>query len=413
MDLRFQSSKWAENIYQRFEALCQEIDDIVSQGTVGGKVKDNCIDTVQDLLPSSMVENGKDESQTSSLRDNNTFGTTYVKPRIGMTEKCAIVDSSENRNEQVPLSKSGTSLSQHVNVLNLENTDTQTVQMDSLTFSMQRKNNEERYLKKHGDCLHPDNSIKENAIERESFDSKILTCLEEDFSKEYFLPKSNERNNVNEIPSAFCSSLACNEGIARTENGGTASSTFIDEFHGVSNEAFIPTLTNEVACSQVKIDCVSENRLFQYFHADKQTDKGLSDGIPSALSIIPAGLKSTEKLGLSHKGESDKCGAESMMETIDLSDEVKLDESRVIVDSKLLTTATSFWPNSHRSYKKILKDAFTSRRRLQKEYEQLTIMYGDFDTVTDRQSNSTVLPKKTTTDLKKISSDEDHEWELL
>ncbi|KAL6975468.1 hypothetical protein U1Q18_024263 [Sarracenia purpurea var. burkii] len=114
-------------------------------------------------------------------------------------------------------------------------------------------------------------------------------------------------------------------------------------------------------------------------------------------------------------GEADDCRvdiADPSMETIELSDKVKLDEGCVVVDNKLLYPV-SCRAQRHRSYKKILQDAFASKKRIRKEYEQLAILYGDIDIESSQQAGQKLLLPSL--DSKKSPSQDlcDLEWELL
>ncbi|XP_059662710.1 uncharacterized protein LOC132308603 isoform X2 [Cornus florida] len=108
--------------------------------------------------------------------------------------------------------------------------------------------------------------------------------------------------------------------------------------------------------------------------------------------------------------------ADPSMETIELSDKVKLDESCVIVDDKLLFEVSSR-ANKSRSYKKMIQDAFTSKKRLRKEYEQLPIWYGDVDIDFSQHSGQNVLPSIASMSLNSKKSPThdlcDSEWEIL
>ncbi|GMJ13853.1 hypothetical protein HRI_005054500 [Hibiscus trionum] len=106
----------------------------------------------------------------------------------------------------------------------------------------------------------------------------------------------------------------------------------------------------------------------------------------------------------------------SSMETIELYDEVKLEDSFVIPDSTALYAGTRIM-NKHKSYKKRIQDALTSRKRLTKEYEQLAIWFGDadmgsvhdnFQTLRPSSSTATSDPKNTQTEIVC-----DSDWELL
>ncbi|KAL3503145.1 hypothetical protein ACH5RR_037594 [Cinchona calisaya] len=101
------------------------------------------------------------------------------------------------------------------------------------------------------------------------------------------------------------------------------------------------------------------------------------------------------------------------METIDLSDEAKLEESCIVVDNEPQYSA-SFRPRKFRSYKKLIQEAFASRKRLVKEYEQLAIWHGDIDTDTSFQSEQRLLPRMPSISRPSQARDlGESEWELL
>ncbi|XVF78727.1 hypothetical protein PTKIN_Ptkin14bG0158800 [Pterospermum kingtungense] len=106
----------------------------------------------------------------------------------------------------------------------------------------------------------------------------------------------------------------------------------------------------------------------------------------------------------------------SSMETIDLCDEVKLEDSCVIVDSTSLYAASRIM-KKHRSYKKRIQDALTSKKRLAKEYEQLAIWFGDADMGSNPDHFQTLRPSSSSTASECKNKQTEHpcdsEWELL
>ncbi|CAI9757061.1 unnamed protein product [Fraxinus pennsylvanica] len=80
------------------------------------------------------------------------------------------------------------------------------------------------------------------------------------------------------------------------------------------------------------------------------------------------------------------------MATVDLSDKVELDESCAIVNAKSVYGA-SYRGRNFRYYKKLIKNAFGSHKRLIKEYEHLAILYGDVDKELWQHSESTSVNK--------------------
>ncbi|WOG98598.1 hypothetical protein DCAR_0417942 [Daucus carota subsp. sativus] len=104
------------------------------------------------------------------------------------------------------------------------------------------------------------------------------------------------------------------------------------------------------------------------------------------------------------------------MKTIDLSEKKRLNKSCIIEDNELLG-ATSFRPRRHRSYKQMIKDAYTKSKRLAKEYELLGIMYEDIDNELVQHERDSKLPstheKTPETGHSPTEDSGDCDWELL
>ncbi|KAK7342730.1 hypothetical protein VNO80_25686 [Phaseolus coccineus] len=107
---------------------------------------------------------------------------------------------------------------------------------------------------------------------------------------------------------------------------------------------------------------------------------------------------------------------ESCMEVIQLNDDPKLEKRCINVDDGELH-AVAFRTRKLRSYKKRIQDAFTSKKRLSKEYEQLAIWYGDCDIEPRQDFSETLFPLSTRTNMESKNVEEQHdsetEWELL
>ncbi|XP_076944752.1 uncharacterized protein LOC143615532 isoform X2 [Bidens hawaiensis] len=86
------------------------------------------------------------------------------------------------------------------------------------------------------------------------------------------------------------------------------------------------------------------------------------------------------------------------------------DAKKGAVDSSVISGKLSSSPKTSRnkSYKKMIQDAFMSRKRLAKEYKQLAILYGDIDKelCQPTESQSSRLPVQ-------LQDGPDSEWELL
>ncbi|XP_073134033.1 uncharacterized protein [Henckelia pumila] len=100
------------------------------------------------------------------------------------------------------------------------------------------------------------------------------------------------------------------------------------------------------------------------------------------------------------------------METIDLSTDEKSD-----VFNTNFYRATLYRQKNFRYYKKLLKDTFSSRKRLSKEYEHLAILHGDIDMESKHFSEPGSLPPSSAASLNMARSlpshKSDSDWEVL
>ncbi|KAK3198765.1 hypothetical protein Dsin_022180 [Dipteronia sinensis] len=122
----------------------------------------------------------------------------------------------------------------------------------------------------------------------------------------------------------------------------------------------------------------------------------------------------SSNIGSSHDDSDDM--DYSGMETIELVNTAKLDDSCLMVDNSALYVVP-YRTQKRRSLKKRIQDAFTSRKRLTKEYEQLAIWFGDVDmgSSQDRLHSHMSPTTSSTSDTNNLTSDQacDSEWELL
>ncbi|XP_043805875.1 uncharacterized protein LOC110629977 isoform X2 [Manihot esculenta] len=99
---------WVGNVYQKFEAMCLEVEENIYQDTVkyvenqvqtvGSTVKKFYSDVMQDLLPPSSVDATKDGVYDLPLELYADVGI-YMKPKVAMKEKHTKVDNIEKLTE--------------------------------------------------------------------------------------------------------------------------------------------------------------------------------------------------------------------------------------------------------------------------------------------------------------------------
>ncbi|KAE8723487.1 Fiber Fb32-like protein isoform 3 [Hibiscus syriacus] len=123
-------------------------------------------------------------------------------------------------------------------------------------------------------------------------------------------------------------------------------------------------------------------------------------------------LQDSSSSNIGHVDDSNDDIKFSSMETIDLYDKVKLEDSCVIPDSSALY-AVSRRLNKHKSYRKRIQDALTSRKRRAKEYEQLAIWFGDADMCSVHDHFQTLQPSSSEPKNTQTELVCDSDWEIL
>lgn len=104
---------------------------------------------------------------------------------------------------------------------------------------------------------------------------------------------------------------------------------------------------------------------------------------------------------------------ESELEIVEKFDESQLEETCVLVEEERIHVPHG--PIKHKSYKKKLREAFSTKKRLtRKEYEKLGALYGDQQF--NLEAEDKVMPVLAMNSNTKLLSANDHpesEWEIL
>lgn len=264
----------------------------------------------------------------------------------------------------------------------------------------------------------PQNSrltVEENA--RNSSTSQVLSSQsldeEESTNVSLFRESSNANQNTHGILAEVSSdvSVSSERPMTRTEPSCSSSSLSSGSLYSESHGRY--SFENE-SCKRNPGDaspCISDSFVLP----------GCCES-----STHPAGQVTEPQSGLVFSGFCQSMGSkdkslmislESCTEVIQLKDDdPKLEKSCVnVVDSELHAVACR--TRKLRSYKKRIQDAFASKKRLSKEYEQLAIWYGDCDIEPRHDFSETLLPLSTRTDMESNNVQEEHdsesEWELL
>ncbi|KAM7503947.1 hypothetical protein LguiB_002851 [Lonicera macranthoides] len=457
MDLKFKGKTWAGNIFHKFEAMYEEVDDFVSQETVkyvenqvqtvGKSVQKFCSGVVQDLLP-PFLDPVKHEAQAMPQKQNDAIGT-QTRSMIGFEEKSVDIDTKQSPMEwdpfdfldpveqvispptQDPVNETNSEVSSEQDgEASLYNNDTDVeliakeeqhlsedlstpeykILSDASSFS---ESVEENYCDGILDKISSTRLLDGDGIRSSQKEGELCTTLG---SSKFGSPVSTESYNVSENSNANLPLKA--EKISYDPNDGKG--YFPDLSNALPSSESFPTVPCDTMVRDIGLAFSSSSFSLEsnYTSTNDEVAAALgSSGIKHEHCCKGAQLEAfISPLNIGPLDDSRVYIADPCMKGIDFSDKVKLDDSCVIVDSESLCAA-SYRARKLTSYKKIIQDAFASRKRLTKEYKQLAIWYGDID------MESTKCPKENTAPSYAVMPSEsqkpptqdsyDSEWELL
>ncbi|XP_073268820.1 uncharacterized protein [Populus alba] len=451
MDLKSKGMAWAGDIYQKFEIMCHEVDNVVKKSS--GQAH-----------PFMHPKHKHDLAPAAVLKRNAAIGARIIKSMIG-------VDDDHGHTSQAKQSP-----------VELSDSDSMTKQLGKEFWELQFANqlaitsNSEELLEGEESESAPgivdvttessDMSTEENAAEENSSEPEELESITRG-NKEPFEASSEFANFSCENA---CGSLAevspvtsvRGEDFQCPQEVGTVCDSSADDSYSTgiivsSSQMAFSLVSSEKAVAEMEL-VSPRSSIFRESHSlpanplNNITTKLISSSNPcnvaghdsdSSTMLMSSTsaqsdsslvlLSSTSAPTVSCKIKAAEMGlaasnsvlslvsiddsavddlTESKMENIDLSDNVKLEESCVIVDDNLLYEVDRR-NRKLRSYKKKIQDAFFAKKRLTKEYEQLAIWFGDLDDHDTMQRESSSSTTITLDPDPQTNSTQDSEWELL
>ncbi|XP_020224508.1 uncharacterized protein LOC109806497 isoform X2 [Cajanus cajan] len=463
MDLNFQNINWVGNIYQKFEAVCQEVDDIVSQDAVkylenhvqnvGDNVKKFYSGVVNDLLPFPTLAGSKYESHSVDLTNNTGFSApghkdnnnkrdeenpinNFIKP----LQNSNAIDINNNQQAGVPIKQN------LVNEVSVETCyDSPEVGDSYITQEEVGDDSSETSGADKKENLHT--SIEEVAVEPVPKHMDLISVREKGSLEFPIHSESNSdsldsgcevlirtKDNV-DVNAGQNSCLIVEEISMNSSTSQLSSSQSLDEEESIKVSLFSESSDVVYEATHCILDEVSPNDSVSCESPVTKTEPLCFKSTLASDSLYSKPLRSYSFEIECCQNNSDKSLAssiESILEDIQLNDDPKLEESCdlkleescdlkleqscVFVDDSELY-AVSSRAQKLRSYKKRIKDAFASKKRLAKEYEQLAIWYGDTDIEPSQGSSQILLPfgSRKYMDSKNLQVQQasETEWELL
>ncbi|GMH25564.1 hypothetical protein Nepgr_027407 [Nepenthes gracilis] len=414
-DLRFTARTWVGNLYQKFEAICHDVDDVVSQETVrhvedhvqmmGGNVKKFCSNVMQDLLPSSVVLPTK-HAQSEHLNQNSLINTCIM---------------SKDNDRDYPSDTNAVQLAQ----------ERDAAEFTGKNLSCNRCSSNHNL----GDEL-SNLSLAEDAD----------TSTDASFGKdECFLINENADLYTNENAEAEkqASSLSLNGSINEHQKNvdgflirtlpviAMDDSGFESPLKEAIQASFSPQAISRRSESSLENSSQKEGEIICFdLPSVNDPGSGSHTALPSLVTMSSIGTcknegrshgdgSSSSNLLVEFTGQPEDLSKDvevPEMESMELSQKTKLDESCVFVETRV-NHAFSRRARTLSSYKKKFREAFASKKQIEKEYKQLAIWYGDIDAefnqLTVRNlAPPTILPLPDSNNSPTMDK-EDSEWELL
>ncbi|KAF1899540.1 hypothetical protein Lal_00019668 [Lupinus albus] len=424
MDLKFNHINWVGNICQKFEAVCQEVDNVVSKNAVkylesqvqnvGGSVQKIYSGVVQDVLPLTPLVNSAKylETQVQSVGDN--VHKVYSGVVHQLLPHPPFVNSAKH--EACSVAPENEIDSPDSNAISLANDQHAGSPIEhDLVNQVSDETCSDSYITQE-EVVGDDHSIETSVDKRENMNVTVKEIAVESASQ----PK----NSISVKEKEALEFSICTESYSGLSGSGCELSS-IEFMYPTEKESLIASLSSDP--SDV---------------ADEDTCGVLAE-VSTAASAVPCGMPVTKTEPLcfkssacsdtlyskslgsysyeieSYKNNSDESlikSMESISEDIQLNNDTQPEESCVFVyDSELHTVSCR--TQKLRSYKKRIQDAFSWKRRFVKEYEQLAICYGDADSEHGRGLSRTLLPfrSRTCEDSKNLQGHDasESDWELL
>ncbi|MBA0779739.1 hypothetical protein Gotri_003953 [Gossypium trilobum] len=395
MDLK--GITWVGHVYQKFEAMCLEAEEIMYQDTVkyvedqvqtvGASVKrfysDVMQDVMQDLLLPSSLEPVKAVAASDMAIEKNVG--TFKKPQVGL-KVAAVKDEGEQLIEDSEVTSDVIENAAHVPsscqlhmVDNIFHSCPRSFMERESSYFLSREHNNRSMLVK---------ANVENLPAAGAETVSEVACMGNEVGR-----LSSFSGNANAIIEESC------QQIPRTSTRVTVGEDDCDS---------IEESCNEIESASESVPEILDNDL-QFFE---------SIGIKMDGRCSSSVIGSAEPNGQSNNWTMDSSGSavgRKESGTVPPLDKTGVDESCIIVNEAELH-CHPHRQGKHRPYQKKIRDAISSRMRSARkmEYKQLAKWYGDVGKC-DEDSKGSSMSAQTREATRRSSTQDllDSEWELL
>lgn len=398
----FKGIAWVGNIYQKFEAMCLEVEEAMTQETakyvenqvqtVGASMKKFCSDVMQDMVPPSSKDLSRVASAELSLNPYLEFGVHKVKKPISSFKKVAVdhvrvkdipEDKSNSKND-VWEDWSAASINWEISDNDEENCERTTVQAASEATACESRGEQKGKIldKIVGTSPAPSTTVSTKAIAK---DGKRSRCI-------------SSSNVVSPKPTDTC------------ENSGLYSQISLQ---ATSNTSSCQSVDGDVSCTESSENSrqVSLSQTGSHINSNTQCCQSVRD------EVIRPHTGSTEDCDPNLK--DDNYTTVQMMEPTGHESESGFEETCVLVDGNDYRT-DNHKEEKRRSYKKKIQNAFSLKKKPSRkhEYKQLAAQFSNANAEPNVQGVETESHALTLSEDKKAQKLATHdslesEWELL
>nr|GEX14607.1 hypothetical protein [Tanacetum cinerariifolium] len=405
----FKGIAWVGNIYQKFEAMCLEVEEAMSQETakyvenqvqtVGASMKKFCSDVMQDMVPPSSKDLSRVASAELSLNPYLEFGVHKVKKPISSFKKVAIdnvrvkgipedkcvkgfPEDKSNSSNDVWEDWSAASINWEISDNDEENCERMTVQATSEATTCESKGEQEGKIFNTIVGTAPTSPASGTTVSAKTIakDGKRSRCI-------------SSSNVVRATPTDTC------------ENSGLDSQTSLQATSYTSSCQSLDGVVSRTELSD-NIRQVSPSQTGSYVSSNAQCCQSIGD------EVIRPQTGSTED-----RDENDT--TVQMMEPTGHEPESGFEETCVLVDGN------DYGPDNHeeakrRSYKKKIQNVFSLKKKSSRkhEYKQLAVQFSNANAEPNVQGVETESHALTLSEDKKAqklatNDSLESEWELL
>ncbi|XVE86359.1 hypothetical protein DITRI_Ditri18aG0028800 [Diplodiscus trichospermus] len=392
MDLKGRT--WVGHVYQKFEAMCLEVEEVMCQDTVkyvedqvqtvGASVKKFYSDVMQDMMQDLLLPSSLEPLKAVAASDIpvETYAGTLKKPIVGL-EEAAIKGEGEQLTEdseiKADVNKNATYVPSSCQLQLVDNT------VESCSGRFVERASHDLLAEEHNNSKVGNSKVDDLPLAATFSEA---ACLENEFSKiSSFSRNANHEVSCQQIPSTLARVSDEENDCDSIEERCNEIESAIESIPEILNDDL--QLAKSIGKKEMEMRCASS--VIGSAESNVESDNNCTMDIPGSKSTM-------------------ECRKE--METVPPLDKT-LDESCIMVNGAKLYFNHQR-EGKHKPYQKRIRDAISSRMRpaRTKEYKQLALWYGDA-IKSDQDSEWSSMSDLTKEDVRSLNDVLDSEWELL